>query len=307
MMQQELPKGFIPVMLTPFHPNGEIDFERLSKLTEQYIQWGAVGLFANCLSSEMFELSNEERIKTIETVLQATKGRVPVVATGTFGDSIAEMADFSNKVWRLGVDAVIVLNNLIASDQENDDIFLERLKEWMKLTPGVKFGFYECPVPYKRLISSKVLQTLLPSGRFIYHKDTSLALEQIKEKVQISKNCNLGIYDAYMVHAVASLHAGVNGLSCIQGNFFPELIVWLCKNFDNSDVKKITEAIQSFFIETMDVMHLTYPISAKYVLSRRGVDIDLTTRRKVEQLSLVQKRELERLIIKGEQLIAQLN
>ncbi|MEY4382789.1 MAG: 4-hydroxy-tetrahydrodipicolinate synthase [Bacteroidota bacterium] len=305
-MSKSLPKGFIPVMLTPFHSDGSIDVDALSVLTEQYISWGAAGLFANCLSSEMFELTQNERLQLVETVLKTVDGRIPVVATGTFGKTIEEMADFSNQVWQLGVDAVIVLNNLLVDEEEGDEVFLERLKDWMQLTPGVNFGFYECPVPYKRLISSKVLQTLLPSGRFIYHKDTSLALEQIKEKVQISKNGNLGIYDAYMVHAVASLHAGVNGLSCIQGNFFPELIVWLCKNFDNPDVKKNVEAIQSFFIETMDVIHHTYPISAKYVLSKRGFDFNLTTRREVGELTVEQKSKLDDLITKGEYLIDQL-
>ncbi|RZJ89994.1 MAG: dihydrodipicolinate synthase family protein, partial [Chryseobacterium sp.] len=56
-------KGFIPVMLTPFLSNGNIDYPALTQLTEIYLQAGASGLFANCLSSEMFELSDEERIQ----------------------------------------------------------------------------------------------------------------------------------------------------------------------------------------------------------------------------------------------------
>ena len=306
MKQHQLAKGFIPVMLTPFYSNGKIDFETLSKLTEKYIEWGAVGLFANCLSSEMFELSSDERLQVIETVLKVADGRVPVVATGTFGDSIDEMAEFSNKIWSLGVDAVIVLNNLLASEQETDAIFLERFYHWMELTPGVKFGFYECPVPYKRLISLEVFQELLPSGRFIYHKDTSLSISNIKDKVIAKQNSTLGIYDAYMVHAVDALKLGINGLSCIQGNFFPELVVWLCHNFDRDDNKILVDEIQQFFIDSMEVIHQSYPVSAKYVLSRRGFDIGLTTRRNVGQLSSKQKHQLDLLIIKGELLNANL-
>ncbi len=303
---QTLPVGFIPVMLTPFHSSGEVDYSKLSELTEQYIQWGAVGLFANCLSSEMFELSSPERLKVIETVLHATNGRVPVVATGTFGNSIEEMADFSNRVWDLGVDAVIILNNLIAIESESDVIFIERLNRWMELTPGVRFGFYECPVPYKRLISIEVLKALLPSGRFIYHKDTSLSLKHIQEKISAKQNATLGIYDAYMVHAVESLRAGVNGLSCIQGNFFPELIVWLCKNFDNIEHQQLVNEIQGFFIETMDVIHQTYPIAAKYVLNKRGYEFNLTSRREVGELNKDQMFALDQMILKGEILLSTL-
>ena len=55
-------KGFIPVMLTPFSSNGSIDYAALTQLTEVYLQAGAAGLFANCLSSEMFELTDIERL-----------------------------------------------------------------------------------------------------------------------------------------------------------------------------------------------------------------------------------------------------
>jgi len=307
MSQFKLPQGFIPVMLTPFKETGEVDYVKLTQLTIQYIKWGAVGLFANCLSSEMFELTEEERLKVIQTVLKASDGRVPVVATGTFGDSIHEMAAFSNKVWNLGVDAVIVLNNLIVKEDESDAIFLEQLNQWMQLTPGVKFGFYECPVPYKRLISVSVLETLLPTGRFIYHKDTSLSLESIQQKIRARAGSALGIYDAYMVHAVDSLKAGANGLSCIQGNFFPELIVWLCKHATNTVKQDLVNEIQQFFIDHMDIMHQCYPISAKYVLNKRGFSFDLSTRREVGELTPAICKELDQLLVSAEKILEKLN
>lgn len=307
MSHYKLPQGFIPVMLTPFQESGEVDHEKLEQLTNQYIKWGAVGLFANCLSSEMFELTDEERLAIIQTVLRASNRRVPVVATGTFGDSIEEMATFSNKVWRLGVDAVIILNNLLVEENESDEVFLEKLNQWMQLTPGVKFGFYECPVPYKRLISISVLESLLPTGRFIYHKDTSLSLESIKEKIQARAESSLGIYDAYMVHAVDSLRAGVNGLSCIQGNYFPELIVWLCENATNIHKQIIVNEVQQFFIDHMEIMHQSYPIAAKYVMNRRGFPISLKTRREVGELNAEMCKHLNQLMQKAEYLIQKLN
>ncbi|MEY2792253.1 MAG: 4-hydroxy-tetrahydrodipicolinate synthase [Bacteroidota bacterium] len=306
MKNKNLPQGFIPVMLTPFHLNGAVDYQKLAELTDQYIQWGATGLFANCLSSEMFELNQQERLEVIQTVVKTSNGRVPVVATGTFGDTIEEMAEFSNLVWKLGVDAVIILNNLIVKESDSDEIFLKKLKHWMDLTPNVQFGFYECPVPYKRLISNHVLKTLLPSGRFIYHKDTSLSLSKIKEKVKESDGFYLGIYDAYMVNALNSLKAGVNGLSCIQGNYFPELVVWLCKHFDSLKHASLAEEIQQFFIDSMDIVHQAYPIAAKYVLYKRGFQINQYTRREVGELTESQMLQLDHMIIRGEELISKL-
>ena len=119
-----LPRGFIPVMLTPFNDDLSVDFTTLRALCDYYIDNGVVGLFANCLSSEMYELSAQERLAVIQTVVDQTAGRVPVVATGTFKGPVEEMADFSNQVYALGVDAVIVLNNQFVAAEESETLSL---------------------------------------------------------------------------------------------------------------------------------------------------------------------------------------
>ena len=147
----QLPEGFIPVMLTPFTPTGQVDFKGLVRLTDMYIQVGAKGLFANCLSSEMYELSVQERLDVVKTVVETAAGRVPVVATGTIEGTMEQMAEFSNQLHALGVQAVIVLNNILTQEHESDAVFLERMHQFMNLTPGVPLGIYECPVPYNFL------------------------------------------------------------------------------------------------------------------------------------------------------------
>lgn len=288
-----LPRGFIPVMLTPFQDDLSIDFAILRQLCDLYIDKGAVGLFANCLSSEMYELSPEERLEVIKTVVDQTAGRVPVVATGTFQSSIEEMASFSNQVYELGVDAVIILNNQFVSAEESDEVFIARIHRWMELTPGVPFGIYECPVPYKRLVSIPVLEELLATGRLCYHKDTSLDLAEVQAKIQAGNSSRFGVYDAYMVHAKASLAAGSMGLSCIQGNFFPDLLADFCL--------RPSEDFQAFLTDNMELMHSAYPTSAKYVLQQQGFPIRLATRRKVDPLTESLKAKLDELLTSASQ------
>jgi 4-hydroxy-tetrahydrodipicolinate synthase len=288
-------KGFIPVMLTPFKDNGKIDFEGLTKLTELYVEAGAAGLFASCLSSEMFELSEMERFMVVEHVVKVTNGAIPVVATGTFGGPIPQQADFVKRIYSAGVEAVIGITSLFGDQNDSDEVFNAHVFELLDLTENIPMGFYECPVPFKRLLSTAQLESFVNTGRVIYHKDTSLDIHQIKSKIASVKNPAFGLYDAYMVHAVASLKAGSAGLSCIQGNFFPELIVWLCNHYD--DDKKLNEvnAVQEFLVNNMDVMHDVYPIVAKYALQKRGLEISTFTRRKVGDFSLGVKNNIEKL------------
>ncbi len=278
-------KGFIPVMLTPFKENGEIDYRGLTSLTELYLKSGVSGLFANCLSSEMFELTPEERISVTKHIIGIVDSHVPVVATGTFGGTVSVQADFIKQIFDTGTDAVILISNMLASEDQEDIVFDERVFELFDKTGDIPLGFYECPDPYKRQLSAMQLHNFVKTGRVIYHKDTCLDIEKVKAKLNATRGYNFGLYDAYIGHAVESLKAGASGLSCIQGNYFPELIVWMCENYNIESLETEVSMVQQVYSNHMELMHQVYPTVAKYFLTKRGLNISSFTRRKVGDFS----------------------
>jgi len=290
-------KKFIPVMLMPFNEDKSIDYVSLEKLIEFYLNAGAEGLFANCLSSEMFELTKDEMIESVTFVINKVNGRVPVVATGTFQENIKEQAHFVKEIYKTGVDAVIVITSLLAGEEDDDSVFETNVRELIELTPNIPLGFYECPLPYKRVLSANFLGELVKTKRVIYHKDTSLNMVSIESKLRETVDePAFGLYDAYMVHAVESLKAGSKGLSCIQGNYFPELIVWLCENYNSIENSSKVIEVQKFLREQMDVIHYAYPASAKYYLSLNNFPINITCRRTdIEDLDESTKQRIEEL------------
>jgi 4-hydroxy-tetrahydrodipicolinate synthase len=224
------------------------------------------------------------------------------VATGTFGGPVHKQADFVKRIYDTGIQAVIVITGQIASPEESDQVFLDRMSTLMEMTPGVPLGLYECPAPYKRLISADILAQLLPTGRLIYHKDTSLDEEEVKRRLDVAKGYNFGLYDAYMVNAVSSLRAGATGLSCIQGNIFPELLVWLCDHVNDAEMQEEVAQVQQFLVDSMDLVHSAYPTIAKYALQKRGLPITLYTRRQVEPLTKDLRTEMDKLLNTVDQL-----
>lgn len=283
-------------MLTPFKENGEIDYDALAKLTAYYIEAGATGLFANCLSSEMYELLSEERLNVTAFVVKEAAGAVPVFSTGTFGGPLQQQADFSKRIYDAGVDAVVAITSLLASEDQMDEELLSRIDELLFLTGNIPFGFYECPVPYKRVLTPQILQRIVQTDRIVYYKDTSLDIDAVTEKIKLTSGSpSFELYDAYMVNAVASLDAGCAGLSCIQGNFVPELISWICENYAEPSKRDQINVAQAFLTNTMDVMHNVYPIAAKYFLQSRGFGITTTTRREVGEFPEAVKAGLDQL------------
>lgn len=304
----EKSKGYIPVMLTPFTESGAVDFGGLTKLTELYLQAGAAGLFANCQSSEMFNLSAEEQLAVTKHVLHVAGGAVPVVATGTFGGAVEKQADFVKRMYETGVEAVIVITNMLAGETESADVFDERFGHLLDATLDIPLGFYECPEPFKRVLTAEQLKRFVSTGRVIYHKDTCLDIEQIKAKLDATKQATgFGLYDAYMVHAVESLKAGSAGLSCIQGNYYPELIVWLCNHYDSDEMADQVARVQQFFIDHMEVMHAVYPIVAKYFLQKRGLPISTFTRKNAGKFDETVRARMDSFYRQFQQLVEQID
>lgn len=283
-------------MLTPFQSNGKIDFKLLTSLTEFYINAGARGLFANCLSSEMFELSPDERIAITKHVVDVVAGEVPVVSTGSFSDELAVQIEFIKEINDTGVQSVILSSGVMVSEKESDEDFENKFGEILHATSGINFGFYECPVPYKRIVSPDLLSKFVKSGRVNYFKDTCLDLEMVTEKIRRGADYEFGLYDAYIVHAVDSLKAGAAGLSCIQGNFFPELIVWLCNHYNHPEHANEVARVQRFLASNMDVMHDVYPTVAKIFLKKRGLEIETFSRREVGKITSENMAGLNRLL-----------
>lgn len=271
-------KGFVSVMLTPFKGNGTVDFEALATLTNYYIKNGANGLFANGHSGEMFELNPAERLQVIEKVVSVSDGRVPVVAAGNFGADIETQADFVKQVYALGVEAVILLTNQLAAEEDTEWVLESNIMKLLHLTETIPVGFYECPVPYKRILNSGLLERLMQTGRVIYHKDTCIDIKQERGKSSSNiADAGLGLVDGLMP-ATASPQPAAAGLSCIQGNYFPELVAWLCKNYDNSALKKEVSLVRRFFSEETELMCKDYPKAAKYYLWKKGMNISVFTR-----------------------------
>jgi len=186
-MGDKFKDGVWPVMLTPFTDNNQVDYDALGKLVDWYIENGVAGLFADCQSSEMFFLTLEDRVQIARFVKERADGRVSVVASGHISDSISGQAEELNAVAETGVDAVILLTNRLAETGESDEIWLENLKLLLAGLPkDLALGFYECPYPYKRIISPELLKWCADTGRFYFIKDTSCSIENIRRKLEVN-------------------------------------------------------------------------------------------------------------------------
>jgi 4-hydroxy-tetrahydrodipicolinate synthase len=268
-----------PVMLTPFKKDGSVDFDGLRKLTEFYIETGSTGLFANCLSSEMFLLSEEERIQVTKTVVEQVSGRQPVIAVGTFGINQQRNVGFIKKIYQTGISAVILNTSQLAAQSENEEAMKRNLEFILEKTDDITLGVYECPEPYKRLLSPEILTWMAKTNRFMFLKETSCNLDEIQLKTDAAKGSKLGIYNANIPTTVESLRIGAAGVATIASNYYPELVHFLVSNVNTKTEKY--EYLNEMLTVLDPLIHQVYPLSAKYFLQKRGLEIEIFTRKKL--------------------------
>ena len=100
-------RGVFPILITPFDERSQIDEESLRRLVEFNVEAGVHGLGV-ALGSEVFKLSETERVQATRIVVDQVRGRVPVVInTGAPGTDLAVL--YSRTAEEHGADAVMVL------------------------------------------------------------------------------------------------------------------------------------------------------------------------------------------------------
>jgi 4-hydroxy-tetrahydrodipicolinate synthase len=286
---------FVPVMITPFNLKAKVDLDVVSKLIDFYLAAGVKGFFANCLSSEMYSITEDERLELTAHIVKYVNKRVPVVATGSFGLTIADKAEFTKKIHDTGIDAVILITGHFANIEDSDDILLRNFEKMFRLTGNIPLGMYECPAPYKRIIGPEVFRTLLSANRMVYHKDTSIDLEKVKAKLDVLKETgsSLEFYDAHSPNAMYSLQMGAKGMSSISGNFYPEILVWMVNNATDPNKQEQVKWLQAEISRVDPLIHVAYPMSAKYFLRKRGLPVRTISRATALELTPQQKQTLD--------------
>ena len=272
-------------MITPYKKDGSVDFETAEKYVDFYYNAGLDGIFAVCQSSEIFFLSLEERVELNRRVYKRAKEleasgnrKFTVVSSGHISDTLEDQARELNAIYESGTDALILITNRLDPKNLGDDIFLENLEKLLELLPkDAKLGFYECPYPYKRLATKKILDYCKSSGRFYYMKDTCCDAALIKERVELLKGTDFALLNANCQTLLESMRDGAEGYCGIMCNYHPKLYAWLAENFER-DPKK-AEKVQSLigllgYTET----GIPYPLSAKYHMTLCGIETNLITR-----------------------------
>ncbi|MGH9616778.1 MAG: dihydrodipicolinate synthase family protein [Acidobacteriaceae bacterium] len=100
--------GVIPVLSTPFTPDGAVDRESFRALIEAAIAGGANGLAMFGLASEYYKLSEDERSGLVQVLVQQTAKRCPVVISITAHSTVLAKKEAAQAA-EYGADVLMIM------------------------------------------------------------------------------------------------------------------------------------------------------------------------------------------------------
>jgi 4-hydroxy-tetrahydrodipicolinate synthase len=262
-------KGIIPVMLTAFDDHGGIDWDSQKRLTEWYLERDSESLFAVCQSSEMLHLDLHEREALARFTVDVVAGRVPVIASGHVGVTLEEQITELTQIANTGIDCLVFVTNRLDPDNlGSEHLFktVETLKQ--ELPTELRLGLYECPVPYRRLLSDDEITYFAQDPRFVILKDVSCDLQTVRRRLELTKNSSLMISNANAAIAFKAMKSGASGFCGVFNNFHPDLYRWIRDEGEiNTD---LADELARFLVLSATTEGMGYPKLAKIYHQRLG-------------------------------------
>ncbi|MDR1932101.1 MAG: dihydrodipicolinate synthase family protein [Spirochaetales bacterium] len=274
--------GCWPTMITPFTEDNRIDFKAVREITEWFISRGCDGIFAVCQSSEMFFLSEQEKLDLAAAVKEAAAGRVKVIASGHTAAEPAKQIEELGKMAETGVEAVVLVSNRLAKENEGEDVFVKNFENIKRQLPHVTFGMYECPYPYLRLLKTDFLKSCAENKSLVFLKDVCCSKKILEERISAIRGFSLALFNANTATLLDSLIAGADGYNGVMGNFHIDIYKWLYTNFKQDP--ELAREVSDFLTIAAVCEARAYPMSAKYHFAATGIPMGITTRAKDEKL-----------------------
>lgn len=272
MAQYDAFSGVYSLLLTPFRWDRTID----EAAYEAYVSWQAAfrpqHLFAVCGSSEMTELTREERIRCAGLAVKNADG-VPVFATGNLEPTFAAQVEEIKALEQQGVSGLVFVTRGLCDRPTELYEYLMALSEKTELP----LLLYEFPGMQPHLMDPETYGKLAASGRFHGIKDCTCSLPAIEGKIQRQGNSNVlqanipYLYDAWM--------RGARGVVATPTTCGADLFVKMWAAFSSGDTEQARKAHQEIILLDQAI-DSGFCASAKYLCRLRGVPMQWFTRGK---------------------------
>lgn len=245
-------RGSMVALVTPFTRSDDIDEPRLKRLVEFHIQHGTSALVPCGTTGESATLSHEEHQRVIELIIQASRGRIPVIA-GTGSNNTAEAIQLTKFAKRAGADAALLI-----APYYNKPTQEGLYRHFRAVAEAVDLPL----IPYN--IASRTAVNIEPETfarlsrieNIVAVKESSGNLEQMSRILQVTEG-KLALLSGDDSLTLPVLSIGGRGVISVAANVVPKDVAALVNTFEEGKLgqamawhDKLLPLVRALFLET---------------------------------------------------------
>ena len=231
--------GMWPVAPTPFHENGEVDYEGMERVIDCMVDQQVQGICILANYSEQFLLSDDEREKLTKVCMKKIDGRVKTIVTVSHfaSDIVKSRAELAKS---LGADIVMMMPPFFGLLKGGQDQIFEQFD--LVSSVGLPVMVQDAPALSGVELSVPLLTKMINEIEFLTCFKIESAQASIKIRTLI-KNCGSKLeapFDGEESHSVFSnLEAGISG--SMSSALLPEKIAPVIEHYLNGNKEKAEE------------------------------------------------------------------
>lgn len=236
-----LVKGIIAAMVTSMHDDESLNTQEIQNQVNRQIAAGVDGVFCLGTNGEAYILSEDEKLRIIETVVKTADGRVPVYA-GTGMPGTADTIRLSRKAKELGADVLSVISPYFAAISQ-DEIY----NHYAELASAVDLPIvmYNMPARTGNNINPDTVARLSKVSGVVGVKDSSGNFDNMKQYIELTDPETFSVLSGNDALILWNLLAGGSGGITAVANIYPEVMVSIYRHFLAGDLEAAKKAQDS--------------------------------------------------------------
>ena len=288
-------------IITPFDKEGQIDFERFSKLIEFQIANKTDAIIVCGTTGEGSTLSVKERLELFSHAVRQVGGRVPVIG-GTGSNSTFFTRDLALEAEKTGIDA-----HLIVTPYYNKTSQQGLIKHYNFLADILSkpIVVYNVPSRTGMNIVAETYKELSNHKNIIAVKEADPDISKLIKSISLCKD-KLDFYIGNDDIISASAYVGCKGVISVLSNILPRFTHNVAMTAINGNIAKSNE-MQSDVVELVEAIFCDVnPIPIKEAMKILGYDTGYL-RGPLTELTVSKENKLEVTLYKYQQLITSEN
>ena len=262
-------RGAGVALVTPFHEDGSVNYEKLAELVEEQIAGGTDAIVACGTTGEAATMSEEEHMDVIRFIIKAVNHRIPVIA-GTGSNCTATAIDLSKQAEEAGAEGVLLVTPY-----------------YNKATQGGLIQHYEAVAGAISLpcilynVPSRTGVTIQPETMaYLYQhvenivgvKDATGNISMITKLMSLVDE-NFLLYSGDDDQIVPLLSVGASGVISVLSNVAPRQTHEICQKWFDGDIKGAREAQFKAYPLIKALFAEVNPIPVKAALNLMGKNV----------------------------------